>query len=295
MGIRVNSNIIDITLDNFQQVIVEQSKEKLILVSFWAEQVPESIELRDKLAAKTSTFSDYVTLATVDCQTQGQIAQQFGIQGLPTAVLIKDSQPLDGLSGPQTDETIAAFLDKHLPKPQDLLLNQAVEALAENNLNDASIAINQAFSIDTEQGGDRADIKLVLIDVYIQLGKTNEAQDLLNSIKMVDQDAYYKSLVAKLELASQAANSPEIQALEVKLQENAQDVNVIQQLAAQYNQVNRNEEALALLFRHVQQASSDEAEAKAKSKELLLDILKSLPDGEPLANQYRRKLYTLMY
>ncbi|WP_246058244.1 co-chaperone YbbN [Litorilituus lipolyticus] len=291
----MNSNIIEITLDNFQQIIVEQSKEKLILVSFWAEQIPESIELKDKLTTKTAAFDEHVILATVDCQTQGQIAQQFGIQGLPTAVLIKDSQPVDGLSGPQTDENIEEFLGKHLPKPQDILLKQAVEALADNNLSEANTAICKAYTLDTEQNGNRADIKLVLTDVYIQLGKIADAQALLDTIKMVDQDAYYKSLIAKLELASQAANSPEIQALEQELQDNSQDANLIHQLSAQYSQVNRNEEALALLFRHVQQASNDESQAKAKSKELLLDILKSLPDGDPLANKYRRKLYTLMY
>ena len=44
----MNSNIVAITLENFQQVILEESKTKLILVDFWAEQVPESVELKNK-------------------------------------------------------------------------------------------------------------------------------------------------------------------------------------------------------------------------------------------------------
>jgi putative thioredoxin len=40
----------------------------------------------------------------------------------------------------------------------------------------------------------------------------------------------------------------------------------------------------------MQSDSSDD-----KSKTLFLDILKALPEGDPLANKYRRKLYTLMY
>jgi len=276
--------MIAITLENFQQVVLEDSKSKLVLVAFWAEQIPESVELKDKLTSKVLPFTEQIVMATVDCQTQQQIAQQFGIQGLPTAILIKDGQPIDGVSGPQTEETINIFLEKHLPKQEDLLLNQAQSLLIENQINEALIVINQAYQLNNE----RADIKLVLADVSIQLGKTEDAKTLLDSILMVDQDSYYQALLAKLELASQAANSPEIQALEAELANKPDDIEIKHQLAAQYSQVNRHEEALVILFRLVQSGET-------KSKELLLDILKSLPDGDTLATKYRRKLYTLLY
>jgi len=54
--------------------------------------------------------------------------------------------------------------------------------------------------------------------------------------------------------------------------------------------VNRHEDALVLLFRLMQADSTD-----SKSKELFLDVLKALPDGDSLATKFRRKLYTLMY
>lgn len=274
------------TMDNFQKIIMEDSKTKLVLVSFWAEQVPESVELRDKLIAKLSGFDEHLLLATVDCQAEQQIPAQFGIQGLPTAVLVKDAQPLDGLSGPQTDESIDEFLSKHLPKPEDSLLEQARQLVSDNDLNQAYSVILSAHQLNN----DRADIKLVLIDVYIQLGKTDEAEQLLSTIKMVDQDSEYSAMLAKLELAQQAADSPEIKALEAQLVKEPTNVELQQQLAAQYSQVNRHEEALTVLFRLVQQDGSDQ-----KSKDLLLDILKALPDGDPLATKYRRKLYTLLY
>jgi len=280
--------MITVTIDNFQHVVVEESKNKLVLVSFWAQQVPESVELRDKLAAKLSGLSDHITLATVDCQNEGQIAEQFGIKGLPTAILLKDAQPLDGISGPQNDESIAEFLDKHLPKPEDILLAQARVALEDNLLVEAQNAIRQAHQIDN----NRADIKLVLINVCLLTGKTSEAKTLLSTIMMVDQDSEYHALIAKVELAEQAENSPEIKALEAQLKNTPDDINLSQQLAAQYSQINRQEEALTILFRLVQ--AGDES-TKDKSKELFLDILKALPDGDPLATKFRRKLYTLMY
>ncbi len=280
--------MIAITLENFQQVVLDESKNKLVLVAFWATQIPESVELKDKLAAKIAPFAEQMLMAAVDCQTEQQIAQQFGIQGLPTAILIKDGQPLDGMSGPQTDETIATFLDKHLPKQEDLLLAQALDLFTKNNVNEALKVISQAYQINNE----RADIKLLLADISIQLGKTDDAQALLDSIMMVDQDSYYQALLAKLELANQAANSPEIQALEAQLATQPDDVELKHQLAAQYSQVNRHEDALLLLFRLMQAGDSA---TKDKSKTLFLDVLKALPDGDAIATKYRRKLYTLMY
>jgi putative thioredoxin len=286
MELNVTANAIEITLENFQQIILEESKTKPVLVDFWAAQVPESMQLRDKLAADLGGFEEHIVFATVDCQTQQQIAQQFGIQGLPTAILVKDGQPLDGLTGPQSDDNIKEFSSKHLPKQEDLLLAQAQQLLSENDINNAFTAINNAYQLDNE----RADIKLILADVYLQTGKTAEAESLLATILMVDQDSHYQALMAKVELANQAADSPEIKALEAQLANDSDNIELQHQLVAQYSQVNRHEEALILLFRLMQKDSSD-----ALSKNLYIDVLKALPDGDALANKYRRKLYTLMY
>ena len=273
-------------IENFQKIIMEDSKNKLVLAVFWAEQVPESVELRDKLVASLISHDDNILVATVDCQTEQQIAQQFGIQGLPTAVLVKDGQPIDGLSGPQTDESIRDFLDKNLPKQEELLLLQARDLMAQGEVNQAFSVITTAHQLNNE----RADIKLILADLSIQIGKMVEAQALLDSILMVDQNSDYHAIIAKLELAQQAADSPEIQALESQLQQTPENIALQQKLAAQYSQVNRHEEALVILFSLVNKDGSD-----TESKQMLLDVLKALPDGDPLATTYRRKLYTLMY
>lgn len=275
-----------ITLDNFQQVVVEESKNKLVLIAFWAEQVPESVELKTKLEAATANFTQQVIMTSVDCQVEQQIAQQFGLQSLPTAIIIKDGQPLDGLAGPQTDDTIRTFLDKHLPKPEDNLLQQAKDALIADDTNTAYKAALEAHQLDN----DRADIKLVLADAAVSFGKTEQASELLDTIMMVDQDSYYVSVKAKLELALEAANSPELQALEVAVAESPNDAELIHKLAAQYTLASRFEDALTLLFRRVQSVRDDQ-----KSKDFLLDVLKALPEGDTLATKFRRKLYTLMY
>ena len=279
-------NIVALTPENFQQVVLERSKDTLVLVDFWAEQIPESVLLRDKLSQFVRPHANSIILALVDCQTQQEIAQQFGVQGLPTAVLVKDGQPIDGISGPQTDETVTEFLNKHLPKAEDMLLNQAQTFLQNGDINSANTAASSAYNIDQ----NRADIKLILADTLIQLGKVEDAEALVATIMMVDQDSYYHSLVAKIELAKEASNSPEIQALEQQLVEDPDNVEVTRLLAVQYNQVNRQEDALALLYRLMLKDRAD-----ADSKKLMLDVLAALPASDPITSKYRRKLFSLMY
>lgn len=280
------TNVVEITPENFQQIIAEQSKQTLILAVFWAEQVPESIELRDKLQVIANQRPDDFILGFVDCQAQQQIAMQFGIQNLPTAILVKDGQPVDGLAGVQTDEAIAEFLGKYLPKEEDKLIGLAQEQLSSGDINSAYSNASSAYKIDNES----AAIKLVLADASIQVGKIGEAEALLSTIKMIDQDSHYQSLIAKLDLATQAADSPEIKALEQQIAGDIDNVTLKHQLASQYVQVNRHDDALILLFGLVQQDGGD-----MESKKLLLEVLKALPDGDPLASKYRRKLYTLLY
>ena len=69
-----------------------------------------------------------------------------------------------------------------------------------------------------------------------------------------------------------------------------QPLKLQQQLAVQYHQVQRSAEALALLFEILKQDLNF-----GEAKKLYLDILATLPKGEPLASSYRRKLYSLLY
>ncbi len=67
-----------------------------------------------------------------------------------------------------------------------------------------------------------------------------------------DQDTRYQGLVAQIELLKQAADTPEIQQLQQQVEQNPDDAALASQLALQLHRVGRNEEALALLFTHLQ-------------------------------------------
>ncbi|KXI28250.1 thioredoxin family protein [Paraglaciecola hydrolytica] len=277
---------VNITLENFQQVIIHDSQQCLVMVEFWAEGYAPSQELAPVLARIATHYPDTLIHARVDCQSQPEIAQQFGIKGLPTVILVKEGQPLDGFAGPQTEAQIIELLNKHLPKVEDGLLEQAQELISHGDYQQAYTLVKQAHDLDDR----RADIKLLLADCQVELGQLNQAKALMATIGLVDQDALYKSILGKIQLAEQAAESPEIIALQQELAADPDNLELKLKLAVQLHQANQVEEALELaLSILIKDLNFGDA------KKLTLDMINALPDGDPLKSKYRRKVYSLLY
>ncbi|GAA0372282.1 chaperedoxin [Bowmanella denitrificans] len=279
-------NIVNIDLNNFQQVMLEASQQKLVMVDFWADWCEPCKNLMPILEKLAGEYASDLILAKVNCDEQQQIAMQFGVRSLPTVILVKDGQPIDGFAGLQSESEIRTLLEKHLPSPADNLLEQARQSLADGDAQQAFTLAKQALDLDSQ----RADIKLVLVEAYLDLGRLPQARELLDSITMVDQDAQYQSLKGRLELAEQAADTPEIKALQDALAQAPDDLALKVKLAVQLQQAGRVEEALELLLAVLQKDL-----AFADAKKVMLDSLNALPAGDPLASRYRRRLYSLLY
>ncbi|XOV80449.1 MAG: thioredoxin [Aestuariibacter sp.] len=280
------TNIVTMTEENFQEIILEVSKQKLVVVDFWADWCEPCKTLMPMLEKLAGEYSNDLVLAKVNCDEQQGIAMQFGVRNLPTVILVKDGQPVDGFAGAQQESEIRALLDKHLPKPEDGLFAEAQTFLVNQDFDQAFPLLKQAFDLAPQ----RTDIKFTLIDSYIELGRIKQAKELLDSVGLVDQDANYAALQSKIELAEKASETPEIIALQEALQKAPDDMQLKVDLAVQYQQNNKSEEALTLLLEVLKKDLNF-----GEAKKLMIDSLNALPEGDPLASQFRRKLYALLY
>ncbi|ODP99231.1 MULTISPECIES: thioredoxin family protein [Salinivibrio] len=284
----MNANyIVELTEHNFQQIL-ESSSRTPVLVYFWANMMPESVELKPTVEQLAHDSHGTFTLATIDCEAQQMIAAQFGVRALPTLALFKDGQPVDGLAGPQNYDTVREMLDKHLPSQEDQAFEQARQLMAEGNYTDALVILKP---LETSHG-DKGEYKLAMAECLVETHQFDAAQALLDTVLMQDQDATYKSLVAKIELHNQAIDAPEIRRLQAQLEESPDDANVAYELAVQYNQINRSEEALELLMKILRR---DMNHGEGEAKKTLMDILTALGQGNEVASRYRRQLYSLLY
>lgn len=256
------------------------------MVQFWVPESQACSQITQSLSVLTAKYSEVMQYTQVNCNEQQQIASQFGIQSLPTVMLVKDGQPVDGFAGMVEDAQITAFLEKHLPQPEDALLIQAQEKLNEGDAQGALPFAQQAYAIKPEN----LDCQYMLADCQIDVGQISAAKALLDNIGLADQDNRYTVLQGKIELAEQAAESPELKALQAQYDADPTDKQISIELAVALHAAHKTEEALGLLY-SVVQIDLNFGDAKKH----LLDMINALPDGEPLKSSYRRKVYSLLY
>lgn len=285
-ALEATTNIVDINEQNAQQVLIQGSQQKVVLIDFWADWCEPCKQLTPVLEKIARDYPNDLILAKINCDEQQAIAAQFGVRSLPTLVVFKDGQPVDGLAGLQPESAIREMLAKYLPAPQDAPLEAARQALQQADFDQAYTLAKHAFDL----AADDPQIKLVLADAAASIGHTEQASELLSTLTIADQDSYYQQILAKIKLAEDAAHSPEVQALEQALQADPDNWQLQLELAVQYHQVKRHEEALELLF-SILRNDINFADAKQKT----LDIIANLPAGDPLAAQSRRKLYSMLY
>lgn len=280
--------IVNVDETNAQQVLIEASSERLVVVDFWADWCEPCKTLMPLLEKLADEYQGQFLLAKVNADEQQMIAQQLGVRSLPTVIVIKDGQPVDGFTGAQPETQIREMLDKYLPKPWDGMLAQALEFLAAGDTAQALPLLRQAY----EDSAHRHDITLTYIGVLIEANRLDEAERLLGEIRLADQDAGWEQLRAQLDLKREAARSPEMAALEQQIVADPDNLDLRQQLAIQYTDAGLHAEALATLFAILQQ---DRDHHDGGSRRALLDIIAILGKGDPLAAEYQRKLFGLMY
>ncbi|MBS1205445.1 MAG: co-chaperone YbbN [Proteobacteria bacterium] len=280
-------NIVNITEVNLQQVL-EQSMATPVLFYFWSDRSQHCQQLTPVLESLTAQYNGQFILAKVDCDAEQIVASQFGLRAIPTVYLFQNGQPVDGFQGPQPEEAIRALLDKVLPREEELKAQQAMQLMQEGKHAEALPLLKEARQLSQQN----SEIGLLLAETLIVLNHADEAENVLKTIPLQDQDTRYQGLVAQIELLKKAADTPEIQQLQKQVADNPQDALLATQLALQLHQVGRNEEALELLFSHLRK---DLSAADGEARKMLQEILAALGTGDALASKYRRQLYSLLY
>jgi putative thioredoxin len=280
--------IVNVSMANAKEMLIDESFKRPVVIDFWAEWCAPCKTLMPMLEKLANEYAGQFLLAKVDCDAEQQIAQQFGVRNLPTVMIMKDGQPVDGFVGAQTETAIRSKLEQFLPKPWDIQLQQAREAIAAGDHGGALALLQNAYV----ESRKRADIGLELAGVLVAMKRFDEAQAQLDLIKLADRDQRYQQLTAQLELQREAAKTPEIRALEERWQNAPDDLETAYLLALQYSQNTQHREALDLLIEILRR---DKQFRDGGARKTLLDIIAALGNADPLTKEYQRKLFSLMY
>lgn len=282
-----NAHSTDVNESNLRQVI-EASMQVPVVFFFHSPQSPQCQELGATLEKIAAEYAGMMILARVNCDTEQMIASQFGLRAVPTTYLFSQGQPADGFEGPQSEETVRTFLAKFLPNESEIKAGQAIELIEAGDFQAALPLLREARQLDERN----SEITLLLVQTLLEVNLSEEAEKVLKSVPIQDQDTRYHSFLSQIELQKQAADTPEIQELQTAFAADAENAELAVQLALKLHEVHRNDEALPLLFSFLKR---DLGAAEGRVRKTMMDIMAAMGTADSTAASYRRKLYSLLY
>ncbi|MDC9587878.1 co-chaperone YbbN [Xenorhabdus sp. XENO-10] len=288
--VNINNNtahIINIDESNVAQV-VQHSLNQLVVFYFWSPQDLHCHELEATLDKIAHEYEGQFTLAKVNCGELPYLAAQFGVRGLPTVLFVKEARPVQGFEGIQTDDAIRKIFSTLLVQEEKSPLEQVNELLEEGKSLEALSLLKEVHKENPQD----IEITLLLVEVNLSLNHLEDAQKILDTVPLEQQDERYHELFEHIKSQKQAADSPEIRQLQQELVAQPENAELAVQLASELHKVGRNEEALELLFSFLKK---DLAAADGAVKKTMMDIFSTLGTGDVLASKYRRHVYSLLY
>lgn len=96
---------IELTDANFRE---ELSRHQLVVVDFWAPWCGPCRVVSPVLEELASEMVGKATFGKLNVDDNPLTSQQFGIQGIPTIMVFKDGEPVDGLVGAAPKQMIEA-------------------------------------------------------------------------------------------------------------------------------------------------------------------------------------------
>lgn len=280
----------------FMQDVVEASKERPVIVDFWAPWCGPCKTLGPQLEEAVKAANGAVTMAKVNVDENQAIAGQMQVQSIPTVFAFSNGQPVDGFQGAVSASEIKAFVDRVVAANGGEVesgLDSAV-ASAEQMLDDGEFeAAIETFSAILEEDANNIKSYIGLIKCHIAAGDLDQAEAILNGIPLeISQSPEIEAVHAQIELAKQARDAGPINELALLVEKNPDDNDARFKLAQALHGAGQVEDAvdqLLELFKRDREWNDGAAKAQ------LFTIFEALEPNNEIVLNGRRKLSSLIF
>lgn len=278
-------NVFDAVTATFEAEVLQKSVSVPVLLDFWATWCEPCKTLGPVLEKLAAEYNGAFLLGKVNVDAEQQIAAAFQIRSVPTVILLKGGQPVDGFPGAVTEGQLREFLTQHGITPADA----EAEAVPEPLDPQAQVDVLRA-QIAAEPGKDELRLDLAL--ALLQMGGVDEARRLIDGLPAnLSTDDRAVRASARLGFAASLQDAPAAEILDARIQADEGDLEArhlrgVQQLLAGDDE--------AALEQFLEMLRRDRSWQDGLPRKLLIDAFNVISDPETVG-RYRRRMASLLF
>ncbi|HWS78920.1 MAG TPA: thioredoxin [Thermomonas sp.] len=281
-------HVFDATAATFEDTVIRASLETPVLVDFWATWCGPCKTLGPLLEKLAADYNGAFVLAKVDVDQEQDLAAAFQIRSVPTVMLVRGGQLVDGFPGALPEGQLREFLTHHGVMPAAPPEDHAPD-IATPPVDPHEDVMRLRKAIEAEP--DKADLRLDLALALLQTGAAAESEQLLDALpaNLATDDRTIKAR-ARLGFAALLKDAPPAEVLEAAIASDPADLRARHLLG-----VRRlvSGDAEAGLQQFIEMLQRDRAYADQLAKKSLIDAFRVVEDDD-LVGRYRRKMSSLL-
>ena len=221
--------IFEATPDNFKQLVLDNSAKGPVLVNYWAPWAGPCLKLWPVLDQLARHYGGRFLLVNINTDTHKALARDNGINSLPTLKMYRHGKVVDEVHGAESEQSLRAFIDKHIARPSDRLLAKALGLHQQGDTAAALTLLAEAAQDDP----DNARLPLTHAKLLLREQRHADVLALIEALpKAVQDQAEFTNLYAHAGFLAAAAEAPTAEQLQARIAQDGGDLPARYQLSA---------------------------------------------------------------
>ncbi|MEJ2466045.1 MAG: tetratricopeptide repeat protein [Candidatus Thiodiazotropha sp.] len=281
--------ILEGSVENFDRLVLENSRRGLVVVDFWAPWVGPSLRQREMLTDLAKRHEGRFLLVSVNTDEQKPLAERFGVRSLPSLKLFHQGELVAEYHGVQPEADYPRIVERYVQRQLDPTCRQAIATWQAGEPDKAL----QLLAEGAVNQPDNLALPALMGKILMRQERYRDAHALLMALPLPAQEAVeIRNLLAHLDFIVTAEDAEPAEALQQALESTPEDPDLSYRLAAREL---IGDDIDSALDRLLTLARSHPAYRNGVARKGMRAILDRLDPADEQVARYRRELYRLDY